>query len=202
MRRLSILAFVIVLLALVSCSSDEEEITEYYPHENNSSWTYKVTANWKEDVSFVQYRFNGITQHEQGFQLQVLERWIEVGGIWVMYEEYILADNEKVDVYFLLDDENPYHRLEFPLEVGKTWLAWDDSDDKFFTVVAVEDVKVPAGEFKDCFKVSYTSETDPEWFEYYWYGASVGLVKLYAGYPEGHPDAGDTTYELNSYNIF
>lgn len=195
MRRLSILAFVIVLLALVSCSSDEEEITEYYPHENNSSWTYKVTANWKEDVKYFLYKFNGITQHEQGFQLQVLEIWLEGGGYY--FTEYILADNEKVDVYFLLDDENSYHRLEFPLEVGKTWLAWDDSDDEFFTVVAVEDVKVPAGEFKDCFKVSYTSETDPEWFEHYWYCASVGLVKIYAGYPE----VGDTTYELNSYNI-
>jgi len=200
MRRLSILAFVIVLLALVSCSSDEEEITEYYPHENNNSWTYKVTYDWKGDVKYFLHKFNGITQHEQGFQLQVLEIWLEGYGYWLT--EYILADNEKVDVYYALDDENPYHRLEFPLEIGKTWPAWDDSDDKFFTVVAVEDVTVPAGEFKDCFKVSYTSETDPEWFEYHWYGASVGLVKIYAGYPEGHPDMGDTTYELNSYNIF
>jgi len=199
MRKLFLIASAIAILAIIACSSDEQtNPNPYYPHGNNSSWTYEVTYDWKSFVEYHQYNLNGITQHADGTPLQVLERWIPYEGLWVMTQKFVLADSQKVDFFYTLDDTNPYHVLKFPLEVGNTWPAYDEDEENWMvTVLGYEDVTVPAGTFSNCVKISLYSEQDPDWFEYHYLDENVGEVKVYAGYP----GVGETTSALHSYNI-
>lgn len=67
----------------------------------------------------------------------------------------------------------------FPLEVGTSWggdagdVSREDMAYKYF-VEKQEDVIVPAGKFKDCFKIVYV--TGPDTIEE-WYYPGVGIVK-------------------------
>ncbi|MDP2938710.1 MAG: hypothetical protein Q8O13_01315 [Candidatus Omnitrophota bacterium] len=68
-------------------------------------------------------------------------------------------------------------RYGFPLKVG---LKWDEFDPKrndnmyCWYVEKMEDVTVPAGVFKDCFKIVYDTCPDTETE---WYYPSIGIVK-------------------------
>jgi hypothetical protein len=72
--------------------------------------------------------------------------------------------------------------LAFPLEVGKTWNAIPVSSQIVGTVVARENVTVPAGTF-DCYKVSMVTTSGSYSFtSTAWIGNNVGLVKSTSDY--------------------
>ncbi len=108
-----------------------------------------------------------------------------IKGYIEFYEIYNKYANEKVRVgkrktfhkeKLLLKEEGL--RYGFPLKVG---LKWDEESDfkrndnmYCWYVEKIEDVTVPAGAFKDCFKIVYDTcpDTTTEW-----YYPGVGIVK-------------------------
>lgn len=200
--HISIIILIIIsaVSLLVSCSSNKSETSlPYFPHGDQSRWTYKTTYGLKDEVYYLQYIFNGVAQHDEGFNLQVLELWVQDVGLVGI--QYMVVDSGKVDIYGTTSDTNPMHILKFPLMIGNTWRVFDDGDDMqkslVATVVTTEDVIVPAGEFKNCYKVSITSELDPNYFSYYWYDSTVGKVKAHTV----NVSEGTSIFELISYQI-
>jgi hypothetical protein len=193
-------ALILALSLLVSCSSNNQGTSlPYYPHGDQSRWTYKTTYSLKDEIYYLQYIFNGAATHDQGFTVQVLELWVQDVGL--VGTQYIVADSSKVDVYESTSDTNPMHLLKFPLMIGNTWRVFDDGDDiqksLVATVVTTENVVVPAGQFNGCYKVSIISEIDPSYYSYYWYDSTVGKVKAYTV----NLAEGTSLFELNSYQI-
>ena len=107
-----------------------------------------------------------------------------IKGYIEFYEIYNKYANEKVRVgkrktfhkeKLLLKEEGL--RYGFPLKVG---LKWDESDLKrgdnmyCWYVEKIENVTVPAGIFKDCFKIVFDTCPDTETE---WYCPGVGIVK-------------------------
>ncbi|HAZ10308.1 MAG TPA: hypothetical protein DCY56_04305 [Candidatus Omnitrophica bacterium] len=108
-----------------------------------------------------------------------------IKGYIEFYEIYNKYANEKVRVgkrktfhkeKLLLKEEGL--RYGFPLKVG---LKWDEESDfkrndnmYCWYVEKIEDVTVPAGTFKDCFKIVYDTcpDTTAEW-----YYPGVGIIK-------------------------
>ena len=88
-------------------------------------------------------------------------------------DSYILA-------YSSLDDTEADTALALPLELNKTWQVRVSGDTTVTgTVVAREDVTVPAGTYRDCWKVEMTTTigADTPLSMYYWYADGIGRVR-------------------------
>ena len=108
-----------------------------------------------------------------------------IKGYVEFYEIYNKYANEKVRVgkrktfhKEKLSSREDGLRYGFPLKVGLKWDEESDfkrNDNRYcWYVEKMEDVTVPAGTFKDCFKITYDTCPDTETE---WYYPGVGIVK-------------------------
>lgn len=90
-------------------------------------------------------------------------------------------NNEEDLKHAITEDELPMYSLiyVFPLQEASKWGASSDLNRKdrmyFYYVEGIEDITVPAGTFKNCFKIVYNSLPDEiaEWF-----CPNVGIVRM------------------------
>lgn len=93
---------------------------------------------------------------------------------------YILKRDEFVLCFSALDDTEPDTMLSLPVTEGKTWNVWVDGAEKVEAMVlGREDAVVPAGTFRDCWKMKFTyTGPDPETpLMHYWVADGVGTVR-------------------------
>jgi hypothetical protein len=84
-------------------------------------------------------------------------------------------------IYHIWEDSTGETILNYPLEVGKTWVYWVKSPGDLKITVEIlskETVSTPAGTFEDCYQIFYYWELDRD-RHYSWFAPNVGMVKIY-----------------------
>jgi hypothetical protein len=94
---------------------------------------------------------------------------------------YFCEDKDTIWSYESLSDTTPQIMMIKPLEASKTWQQIFDDDTVTYTVKTKETVTVPAGEYKNAWKIEVKTAGSTE-TQYMWYADGVGLIKLYAEY--------------------
>ncbi len=111
---------------------------------------------------------------------------------------YFVKTDDGLWQYNSLDDTNPSQQVAFPFELNKTWTVNSYISAK---VVAQENVTVPAGIYKKCWKVEYTNITDADTSVFHqWFAAGTGNVK-YRQHAEMSGFTMTMTSELSSATI-
>lgn len=102
----------------------------------------------------------------------------------------------KTENELTIGEGNDAEKWPVPLEVGKGWSLGTGSA----KVDLKETVKVPAGEFKDTFKISYTTPGDTRTSGAQWVAPGVGVVKRQL---TSISDQGkvDIVFELTTYTV-
>jgi hypothetical protein len=91
---------------------------------------------------------------------------------------YIQESNDTIWSYDAVSDTTPMITMVLPLEQDKTWSQVMGTDTITYTVIAKEDITVPAETYTNCWKVEMThSGSDQK--AYYWYADGTGTVKYY-----------------------
>ena len=181
-----ILAFFLVLAHGCSQKTEEGGGKSYFPNGVGNTWTYSNDDGTSMTVTVdrTDVIFGNIA-----VQLFVATDLDSGGHVTDTDEEYYRVTDAGV-----YDHGTPTYPQEtglpwllFPLTVGKTWTFVDGTTyDRIATVVAIENVTVPAGTFS-CYKVSYTWKQDDTEIstDTSWFGDGVGVVKVVSsGSPE------------------
>jgi hypothetical protein len=194
MKRLLILT-VLFSAALILVNCDLFGTTEdYYPMATGTTWDYKgsvtMTATDADpdtiSTSAGRAEVTGTAELASG---EEVARFVNVDTIHSRMPEttyvivdtnYVRQDGDYVLAYSSLDDTEADTALALPLELNKTWQVWASGDTSVTgTVVAQEDVTVPAGTYTNCWKVEMetTIGTDVSAKMHYWYADGIGRVK-------------------------
>lgn len=91
---------------------------------------------------------------------------------------YMQNVNDTLWSYNALTDTMPTMEIVLPLELNKTWTQVFGSDTVTYTVVAKEDITVPAATYSNAWKVKMTT-TGSDAESFYWYADGTGTVKYY-----------------------
>jgi len=146
--------------------------------------------------------FNDTQKNSSGITTASTDTYYKVNDLGVYYYGYNSVNNSglslqsmpflfgmpsKIDVKSVslkFISSTPMELLLFPLSVGKQWTSSFDSSSGSGTyeydisVVAFEDVTVPAGTFK-CYKIKFVSTySGTSLTSYVWYGNNGGQVKV------------------------
>jgi len=109
-----------------------------------------------------------------------MQEYVTIMGNTVDSDTYYVAETgTSVLRYSSLSDTIPDVMLQFPLEIGSTWLVSGYTN---AVVLGREHVSVPAGTYYNCFEVAYTAYGDTV---YDYYAANTGIVKEYMSDSEG-----------------
>ena len=229
-------AAVLAAVTLGACKPQAHTAVEFFPLHGGARWDYRVTettTRWQNEDSLTlqslgarRYRNDDfhvrVNQHGTEYYLGVDERGVFRVGKRTLTEP---------DVTF---DASPRFVLKYPLDVGQRWLADSHpyviermqpfreefsrtiSFQMIYTVESTtETVTVPAGEFRNCVKVSGEGKAvllaelakarygahEAEIDTIEWYAPGVGLVKLerLESFPNRLFVDGKLTMELTSY---
>lgn len=177
-----VLGLGLVAAIIIGCGQQGGETSggvEYFPHTNQYSWSYKLTAGgtiigtWI--TSFEGTKTIGTTETQLFKEAGASITGTTTGEIY-----YVITDAGVYDYGFNgITTTEPSTYLSFPLTVGKSWTKKGlyAAGDWIKTVVAKETVSVSAGTFNNCFKVSGTRESHPEEGNWEWFAPNVGLIK-------------------------
>lgn len=202
MKTLLLSILILFFTFPLACADPE---TDYFPLVEGSFWLYQDRIEIQDaDGEFeVQNKYSGdkvkVRRIDQLRTLKVLST--EIRGdfkIVKMQEEgfqgiktfyYVIKDgsniyhfdNEKDLEQAITEDELPIYSLTyiFPIQEGSKWGDPESLNRKdkmyFFYVEKLEDITVPIGTFKDCFKIIYHTLSDEtiQWFCPY-----VGIVRM------------------------
>ena len=188
MRITGIVAAVIFVSALFLPGNARcDELGEsYYPLKEGMRWEYNVTSDQGATKKLV--ITNLAPREVQG--TKVTPRKWELGG--TTFIELMKQDESGVYRYAEQPGENappnlitPIEcHLKFPIAPGSSWnmttKIGNSTLNLSLTIESVSDeVKVPAGTFKDCVKVKQAGENEAGTtvLGYEWYAPKVGVVK-------------------------
>ena len=138
---------------------------EYYPNTDGYSWTY--TRDFSDGTSQTEKITYSGTTVAVGQTLQIAKRESFLpGSVSTSEILFKVSDTAVYVVQKLLGSDVLAALFGFPLFVG--------SNSGSSTVLALEDVIVPAGSFHNCFKLS---ASDSGYTYHTWLAPNVGMVK-------------------------
>jgi len=178
--------FVVLAVGCTQLISNGEGGSSYFPVDQGNTWEYLNSDNTRT-----------ITEVD-GFRILPGDIIVNI----FKTTDYDSVDTEigTSEEYYRVTDSGVYDHgsptlifdpgalwLEFPLSVGNSWTVYTlGTSDYIATIMAKEDITVPAGTFS-CYKVRYVwKQGDTEILPptTYWYGDGVGKVKMIEGSPE------------------
>jgi len=188
MRTTGIVAALLLAVSLFTPGHGRcDELSEsYFPLKEGMRWEYNVTSDQGETKKLL--ITNLAPRDVQG--TKVTPRKWELGG--ATFIELMKQDDTGVYRYAEQSGENappslitPIEcHLKFPIAQGNSWnMATKLGKSPLsisLTIESVSDeVKVPAGTFKDCLKIKQVGENDAGTavMGYEWYAPKVGVVK-------------------------
>lgn len=148
----------------------------YYPHNENQVWWYSFSLDG-EFVDLSSFAFIGTELLEDGTVLYILENqesafmqidYQEISDEAVLLHRYQMYPKGRDSEDILYDP--PIPGLRFPLEIGESWPHQSDT----YSVVALESVSVPFGDFENCFVVERDRNGVTDFRS--WYCPEVGRV--------------------------
>jgi len=188
MRTTGIVAALLLAVSLFTPGNGRcDELSEsYFPLKEGMRWEYNVTSDQGETKKLL--ITNLALREVQG--TKVTPRKWELGG--TTFIELMKLEDSGIYRYAEQPGENAPPSLITPMECHlKFPVAQDNSWDMAtklgnstlsisLTIESVsDDVKVPAGTFKDCLKIKQVGENDAGTavMGYEWYAPKVGVVK-------------------------
>ncbi len=194
MKRLLLLT-VLFSAALILVNCDLFGTTkDYYPMATGTTWNYvgSVTSTATDaDPDTISTSAGGseVTGKAELASGEEVARFVNTDTTylrmpdttWVLVDTgYVRQDGDYVLSYESLDDTEADTVLALPMELNKTWQVRASGDTSITgTIVAQEDVTVPAGTYTNCWKVEIatTIGTDASDKMHYWYADGIGRVK-------------------------
>jgi hypothetical protein len=189
--------FITVLLSACNNTTENNpgpDTTSTFPNKVGDKWIYSVYDSLSSSTDTLIISIIGTTI-SNGKQLSIWTRKSD------FYNDTIYVNVSRNTVYFY-DDPFPIvvdYKIEFPLEVGRSWINPDKAHDSSI-VKAREPVTVPADNYSDAYRI----ERDWGSFNVYghsvtWFVDNVGVVKLYQRI-QGFDNI-KQTWELLSYSF-
>lgn len=184
-----ILSMMFSLVVISGCGGDDEDeptvAGDYWPCAIGNTWDYvytitlatgDTTMTGTGSITVAIVGDTVLINNQQVF----MQEYVAIMDNSVERDTYYVAETDtSVLRYSSLYDTIPDVMLQFPLEVGNTWLV------SGYTTAAVlgrERVSVPAGTYNNCFEVAYIYYGDTV---YDYYAANTGIVKEYMSDTEG-----------------
>ncbi len=211
MRKTVILAAVLFLLALCSPGTGRcDELGEsYFPLKAGMRWEYNVTSTQGPTQKLI---ITNLPPREVNGVKVTPRKW-EMGRntfIELMKQDdtgvYRYAEQQGETAPPTLVTPMEYH-LKFPIAQGNSWNMTTKVGNSVVnvgtTIDSVSDeVKVPAGTFKDCLKLKQAGENaeGTSILGYEWYAPKVGVVKSMVTIKQ-KAKAGATTSENRVYEL-
>ena len=190
-----------------------DELSEsYFPLKEGMRWEYNVTSDQGGTKKLL--ITNLAPREVQG--TKVTPRKWELGG--TIFIELMKKDDSGIYRYAEQSGENappslitPIEcHLKFPIAQGNSWnMATKLGNSTLSISLTIEsvsdDVKVPAGTFKDCLKIKQVGENDAGTtvMGYEWYAPKVGVVKSMVTIKQKTQEgtkSENRTYQLVSFN--
>ncbi len=189
-----------VALLVTSCDLFGGDKAGYYPMTVGSTWEFQgwmTTEQVDQDTIFTSKTHAEVTQKvtlaggEEASEFVMTEsthmRLPQETTIVYVDTSYARETDNYVLAYDSKDDTDPDTVLALPLEEGKTWTIHTSGDTTLSAkVIGKETTNVPAGEYKNCWKVEITTNvgSDATPTMHYWYADGVGRVKNFMEYTE------------------
>jgi len=190
-----------------------DELSEsYFPLKEGMRWEYNVTSNQGETKKLL---ITNLAPREVN-GIKVTPRKSELGGS--TFIELMKKDDTGIYRYAEQKGENappslitPIEcHLKFPVAQGNSWKMatklGNSTVNLSLTIESLSDeVRVPAGTFKDCVKIKQVGENDAGTavMGYEWYAPKVGVVKslvtIKQKSKEGTKSSETRTYQLVSF---
>jgi hypothetical protein len=214
MRTTGIVAVLLAGLALLTSGQARcDELSEsYFPLKEGRQWEYNVTSDQGESKKLL---ITNLGPRDMNGVSVTPRKWELGGGTFI---EFIKQDDTGVYRYAEQKGENASPNLitpmechlKFPIAPGNSWnMATRLGNITLSLTLTVEsvsdDLKVPAGNFKDCVKVKQVGENDvgTSVMGYEWYAPKVGVIKsmvtIKQKTKEGAPSSEHRVYQLQSY---
>lgn len=213
MRTTGITAVLLALSLVLPGSVRCDELSEsYYPLKEGMRWEYLVISNTSDTKKLI--ITNLAPKEVQG--KKVTPRQWDLGGH--IFIEFMEKDDSGVYRYAeqVGDKGTPTLvtprecHLRFPVTEGNNWnmstKIGNTTLDVTFTIESVsEDVKVPAGAYKDCLKIKQvgSDSAGASVMGYEWFAPKVGIVKslvtIKRKSKEGAISTETRTYQLQSF---
>ncbi|MFA4902988.1 MAG: hypothetical protein WC600_09595 [Desulfobaccales bacterium] len=214
MRTTGIFTALLLALSLVLPGSARcDELSEsYYPLKADMRWEYLVISNASDTKKLI---ITNLTPQEVQGKKVTPRKWDLGGHIFI---EFIEKDDSGIYRYAeqigekgapTLVTPRECH-LRFPITEGNSWnmatKIGNSTLDVTLTLESVsEEVKVPAGTFKDCLKIKQVGGNDAgaSVMGYEWYAPKVGIVKSLVTIKQKSKDGNivsdNRTYQLQSF---
>jgi hypothetical protein len=154
----------LVLVALLQCRSNGPR--DYFPLATGHRWYYVLSDEGEQAEVMVQVAEK--TGDEYALRQEILTGYLEISFPFILDEDVYFASS---DSGVIREGNEPFLLLKSPLEVGAEWLNGGDT-------VRITDkvtISVPAGNFADCYRVSYHPGGDQTTV---WYAPDVGIVRI------------------------
>jgi hypothetical protein len=214
MRTNGIVAALLVCLSLLPFSQARgDELSEsYFPLKEGMRWEYTVSSTQGQPQKLL---ITNLAPREVS-GVKVTPRKSEMGGATVL--EFMKQDDTGVYRYAEQKGEKASPALvtpmechfKFPISQGNNWnlgtKVGNSTVNLTLTIESLSDeVKVPAGTFKDCVKIKQVGENaaGTAVLGYEWYAPKVGVVKSMVTLkqkPKGEiPSSENRIYELVSF---
>jgi hypothetical protein len=214
MRTTGIVAALLVSLSLVASGPARcDELSEsYFPLKEGMRWEYNVTTDQGETKKLL---ITNLAPRDMNGGRVTPRKWELGGGTFI---EFMKQDDTGVYRYAEQKGGNASPNLitpmechlKFPIAPGNSWnmatRLGNITLSLNLTVESVSDeVKVPAGTFKDCVKVKQVGENDvgTSVMGYEWYAPKVGVVKsmvtIKQKTKEGTQSSEHRIYQLQSF---
>ncbi len=200
--------FIVVFLFCLSACSDSD--IEYFPLNEGKNWQYQIVLHDMDvEKKYKQYVVNNPSQEVDG--RKVFTREINDGTqyLYELTDEGVrrVGAKRKLDINMVIEKED-FYAIKYPIEVGTSWeqetitgvlevviapfrrhYALHTPVQMKYTIDSLDEiVKVPAGRFEKCIKVTGLGSTKVEAEKTIgiidvtvessdWYCPNVGLVK-------------------------
>jgi hypothetical protein len=188
MRTTGIVAALLLALSLVTPGPGRcDELSEsYFPLKPGMRWEFSVTSDQGKTLKLI---ITNLAPREVNGVKVTPRRWESDGSTFV---ELMKQDDTGIYRYAEQKGENgppilvtplEYH-LKFPIALDNSWnmatKVGNSTVNISLTIESVADeVRVPAGTFKDCLKIKQVGENDAgtSVMGYEWHAPKVGVVK-------------------------
>jgi len=183
----SVAALLLALSLLLPAQGWGDELNEsYFPLKEGMRWEYNVVSDQAETKKLL---ITNLAPREVNGVKVTPRKW-ELGG--ATFIELMKLDDSGVYRYAEQKGESAapslitpmeWH-LKFPVTDGSSWTMaaklGDSAVNIYMTIESLsEEVKVPAGTYKECLKIKQKGENDAgtSVLGYEWYAPKVGVVK-------------------------
>jgi hypothetical protein len=201
-----------LLLVLPDTGRCDELSESYYPLKEGMRWEYLVISNASDTKKLT---ITNLTPKEVQGKKVTPRKWDLGGNVFIEFMEkddsgiYRYAEQVGDKGAPTLVTPKECH-LRFPFTEGNSWNMATKLGNSTMNVTLTlesvsEEVKVPAGTFKDCLKIKQVGGNDAgaSVMGYEWYAPKVGVVKslvtIKQKSKEGTISTDNRTYQLQSF---